>query len=324
MKDKPQMEIELYSKLQNPIDAIDRIGEMFAKSGMFGCDRLEQGKVLAMICLTERKSPVDIVRSYHIIDGKLSKKSLAALADFRRLGGKHRWIATGDDGQRAEGEFTFDGQTIRVAYSMDDARRQCVSFKPGSNWVKSPSNMLRARVVSNAIGMLAPEIFAGDDSDNGDAPAGPAINLATTATVSADSPQPAPSKQPAVASPSIPEPPAIDVESEKVEASMGLAPVAPQPPPAAAPTFAKGPKTGTGALGDSTVEEIGAALAGSFLPAARWLLKEGWLKGELAPEATEGAAGAFLQSVMPTLSPSRAKRILTQRESFLRAIKEVK
>ena len=85
------MEIQLYTKLNDPITAIEKLGLMFAKSGMFGCERTEQGQVLAMICLAEMKSPTAIVRDYHIIDGKLSKKSLAALADFRGAGGKHKW-----------------------------------------------------------------------------------------------------------------------------------------------------------------------------------------------------------------------------------------
>lgn len=96
------MQIELYSKLQNPIEAIDRIGEMFAKSGMFGCEKVEQGKILALICLAEGKSPVAITTNYHIVEGKLSKKALAALADFRTSGGKHKWLASGvcDDAGR--------------------------------------------------------------------------------------------------------------------------------------------------------------------------------------------------------------------------------
>lgn len=161
------MNIELYSKLNNPIEAIDRVGEIFAKSGMFGCDRLEQGKVLAMICLAEQKSPVEITRDYHIVDGKLSKKALAALADFRRKGGKHKWIKTGDevpineDSREAIGEFTFEGNSITQRFSIADAKKAGL-IKPRSAWEKSPSNMLRARVISNAVAMLAPEIYAGD------------------------------------------------------------------------------------------------------------------------------------------------------------------
>ena len=187
------MNIELYNKLNNPIEAIDRVGEIFAKSGMFGCDRLEQGKVLAMICLAEQKSPVEITRDYHIVDGKLSKKALAALADFRRKGGKHKWIKTGDetpineDAREAIGEFSFEGNTITQKFSIADAKKSGL-IKPRSAWEKSPANMLRARVISNAVAMLAPEIYAGDyDTEPTAEPSAPReiVMPKTTVTVTA-------------------------------------------------------------------------------------------------------------------------------------------
>ena len=54
-------EITLYNSMQNPLDAIDRFGVMMAKSGMFGCDNENAGKVLAMICMCEKKSPTEII-----------------------------------------------------------------------------------------------------------------------------------------------------------------------------------------------------------------------------------------------------------------------
>lgn len=155
-------EIELYQKISDPISAIQKMGQWFASSGMFGADSESKGAVLAMACLTERRSPLDIIRTYHIVDGKLSKKAMAALAEFRNAGGKHRWSATGEDGVKATGEFTFEGQTLTVSFSMEDAKKQGL-VKPNSAWLKTPGNMLRARVSSNAIGMLCPEIFAGGD-----------------------------------------------------------------------------------------------------------------------------------------------------------------
>lgn len=163
------MEIQLYSKLNDPLSAITQLGNMFAKSGMFGCDRAEQGQVLAMICLAEMKSPTAIVRDYHIIEGKLSKKALAALADFRNAGGRHKWIKTGDEGKdderEAVGEFEFQGNKLTVKFSMADAKKAML-IRPRSAWDKQPANMLRARVISNAVAMLAPEIYAGDESSD--------------------------------------------------------------------------------------------------------------------------------------------------------------
>lgn len=162
--------IELYSRIDKPLDAIEKIGTFLAKSGMFGCERIEQGMVLAMECLATNKPPSVIARSYHIMDGKLSKKALAALAEFRAAGGKHKWIKDGTDGKEASLELTMDGNTITSTFTIDDAKRMGAMFKSkagnDTNWTKSPANMLRARCISNGVAMLAPEIFAGDVEDD--------------------------------------------------------------------------------------------------------------------------------------------------------------
>lgn len=222
-------EIELYSKLQSPMDAIQQMGKFFAKSGMFGCDREEQGQVLAMICITEQMTPVALMRSYDIIDGKLHKKSMACLADFRRAGGKYKWLNTGDkgegDAQKAVGEFTFDGQVLTVEYSLADARRQGL-LRPNSNWIKSPGNMLRARCASNAVGMLAPEILAGDDSEESTTPVA-ALNLPTVVASPVAAPT-QPAKEPETIKDAVivPEPakPATANPDAAAEAAQGLAP----------------------------------------------------------------------------------------------------
>lgn len=304
------MEIELYTRMQNPIDAIDRIGELFAKSGMFGCERTEQGKVLAMVCLAENKSPVEIVRVYDIIDGKLRKKALACLAEFRQRGGKHRWIKTGDDATpdaEAVGEFTWEGNTYTVRYGMVDAKRAGL-VRPNSGWVKSPGNMLRARVISAAIGMLAPEILAGGESGDDDAPQAPAPALTLT-------PTPAPAPVP------MPTPQVVEVPAAVVEDNLDMSPsalAAPLPPAAvaiptpAAPTaepkpFAKGPEyapQGTKLPADVSSKLVEAI--GPHIPlAVAWMVKEKWLEPGQTPEF---------------LTPARAARIIKQRDSFLCSI----
>lgn len=142
------------------LETIERIGTFFAKSGMFGCERSEQGSVLALQSWLSGSTPFEIVRTYHIIDGKLSKKALAIFAEFRAKGGKVKWLATGKDGKKAEAEFSFEGQTLVESFTIEEAKSQGL-IRPNSNWQKTPANMLRARVLSNAIAMLCPEILAG-------------------------------------------------------------------------------------------------------------------------------------------------------------------
>ncbi len=159
------MEIELYSKLQNPIEAIDRIGEMFARSGMFNLDRIEQGKLLAMACLTERKSPIQILREYHVIEGRLCDPADSMLAKFRDRGGRHKIICRTPD--RAEVELTTkDGETQRFSLTWDEVQKEpFVHGKDGfkKNWRTPRARMqtMWARVVSDGIRAMVPEIVAG-------------------------------------------------------------------------------------------------------------------------------------------------------------------
>lgn len=298
--------IELYSRMANPIEAINQIGDFFAKSGMFGCEKSEQGKVLAMVCLAEQKSPVEIVRTYHIIDGKLSKKALAALAEFRAKGGRHKWLKTGyepvanEDAREAVGDFTFEGQSIRVGFTVADAKRMGFNFKPGSGWSKNPANMLRARVISNALGMLCPEIFAGADEELETDRREAALDLAQVATAPAPSPVQAP-------------PPVIvNVQSEVVTspepkpAPTTPAPAAAVPQQAAAPVAAPAQPTESKEALIGKVEEILANAGGTAAQDALvWFVKNKWI-----PEG-----GSPLD-----LSMQRLQKIVNQPAQFLRAI----
>lgn len=166
-----QPQLALYQSIEtgpDPLSQIERMGSFLAKSGMFGCTKVEQGIVLAMACVTHGMTPIEVSNKYWIIDGKLSRKAGSALAEFKRLGGKYTWEKTGmeptpnPDDREAVGVFELDGETVRVSMTMADAKTAGL-FRKGSAWEKQPDNMLRARVSSKALGMLAPEIYYGDD-----------------------------------------------------------------------------------------------------------------------------------------------------------------
>lgn len=169
MTKRTSTDLSLYQSIQtgeNSLDKVARMGAIFAGSGMFGCTRAEQGMVLAMACLTHRLSPLEVANKYHIIDGMLSKRAGAALAEFKAMGGEYEWIKTGQEqvekpvDRVALGRFSLDGKTLEVAFSMRDAMNAGL-VREGSAWTNYPWKMLRARVVSDALGMLAPEIYFG-------------------------------------------------------------------------------------------------------------------------------------------------------------------
>ncbi len=291
------MEIELYSKLNDPLSAITQLGKIFAKSGMFGCEREEQGQVLAMICLSEQKSPTEITRNYDIVDGKLRKKSLAALADFRKAGGRQKWIKTGDeaaaneDHREAVGEFTLDGNTVTVRFSMGDAKRQGL-VRDKSNWVKTPGNMLRARCASNAVAMLAPEIYAGESDDE-------SVPTITTEKplLTTDKPTEKPAKEKA----------AKVIEAEVVttsEAPKVESTPTPEAPKIVEVKFTAADVRTSPETGKLTVESLAAlesAIGESNLPAGiKWLQDRKWIESSLSD-----------------LSVERTRRILLKPSEFI-------
>lgn len=298
-------DVQLYSQFTDPLAACERLGTALAKSGLFGCDRAEQGQALMLICMSERKSPTEILRNFDIVEGKLRKKALAILAEFRQRGGKHKWLADGSDGQAAEIELTFEGQTIKSRFTMDDARRANASFKQGSAWVKTPGNMLRARAASNGVAMLCPEVVAGseEEAENTPAPAAP-LDLTPRTVAPATAPTPARPTEPTPAPATVIDIPATVSRTEPPQdaaalAAAGLAPAEPVPtPPATA-------KPASGFVTPQTAAALEELIGPNFDRAMAWFVKEKWL--------AEG------ESIL-RLTETRAQRIVKQAKSWLRAI----
>lgn len=301
-------EITLYDKL-DPLDAIDRMGEFFAKSGMFGCERVEQGKVLAAVCMAEKKSPIQVLRENHLIDGKLSQRADYMLASFRQRGGKHRVIERSPD--RAAVELELDGEKQAFVLTFADA---CLEPHPWSNkrgpdgktllktnWAtpRARMQMLWARVISDGVRTMCPEVVAGiytpeEIADERDARPAPTINL------QAPPPQSAPPEKHVT-------PPDTDAEL----AAAGLAPSvppapvqsapSPAPSPGAAPTPTEQAAPGNGGIDTATILAVGKAVAGIEAEAQAWLIAN----GKLTPE--QGVAD---------LDPKFAARILKWPDKF--------
>lgn len=152
--------LALYGRIGDPLDAIAKLGNSFHQSGMFGCQNESQGRVLALACIVKGRDPFELLQEYHLIQGKLSMRADAMLAKFRERGGRCIWTNIGDDGKKAAANFEFDGQKLPLSFTIEEAR-QAQLIKKDSNWDKWPGPMLRARLISKAVRMLAPEVVAG-------------------------------------------------------------------------------------------------------------------------------------------------------------------
>ncbi len=157
--------IGIYNKINDPIEAIKVMGAMIAESGMFGCTKHEQGMVLAMQCLAEGKAPLELAKTYHMVEGKLSMRADAMLGRFLTTGGKVKWLERTND--KVSANFSHgDNENVLIESSIEDMKKNGVAMdKTGKylkpNWQKYPRQMLTARVISEGVRLLAPQLIAG-------------------------------------------------------------------------------------------------------------------------------------------------------------------
>ena len=152
---------------------IERVGQMFASSGMFGCKNAEQGNILALTCYTEGMTPVQFKRRYHMIDGDISMRADAMLAEFRMdHGGNHEWITRGPDGCAIK-LIRADGYEAVFSLSWEDAQKEPFVWSsnkdkqgnpiPKKNYATPRARMqtMAARVASEGVRAVCPEVNAG-------------------------------------------------------------------------------------------------------------------------------------------------------------------
>lgn len=175
------MDMTVYQRIGDPMAAIEKLGEIIAYSGLFGCSKKEQGQVLAMQCLVEGKPPLELAKTYHLIEGKLSMKADTMLARFQMSGGKVQWIERTNE--RVKAKFAHNGNEVLIEHTLEEHRSSGTAMgnngKLKDNWRKFPRQMLTARVVSEGVRLLAPEINFGiyTPEEVGDFDAKPAVEV---------------------------------------------------------------------------------------------------------------------------------------------------
>jgi len=160
---------------------LQNMGIELAKSGMLGIENPSAGMVVAMTCHLERISPIEFGRTYDIVKGKPAKKTAAMAKDFRAIGGKYSIVER--TATRAAAIFHFEGVDTEWEFTMEMAKKACLAGGSNVNWNNYPENMLWARMMSNALNVLAPEIKYGlytpeEVSDFNDAPISQAVPVA--------------------------------------------------------------------------------------------------------------------------------------------------
>lgn len=245
--------VTIYEKM-DPLVAMDKLGEVFMRSGMFGADKLETAKVLALACIAKRRDPFELLQTYHIIHGRLTKRADAMLAEYRQAGGKCTWKSDLQNEKEAVAHFKYGENDAEYRYTIEDAKREELSGK--GVWTKSTPDMLRARLVSKVLRMIAPEIVAGTYAPED------AVEPLPTARVSAELP---PQRHPAFSKAPQASKPPIEVEAEIVP-DPPEAPAEPEPPKAEEPPPVSG-----------DYMDFAKAIKGHEELAYKWAVKKQWI-----------------------------------------------
>jgi hypothetical protein len=153
----------VYDRISDPMQAIKTLGLAIFKSGIFGLDKPEQGEILAMQCMVEKKSPLELARTYHFIQGQLAIRSDALLAKFQQAGGTVAWTERTDE--KVKATFRKGTSSADIVADMKEYVGNGTALgkdgKLKDNWKKWPRRMLTARAISEGVRLIAPECCFG-------------------------------------------------------------------------------------------------------------------------------------------------------------------
>lgn len=152
------MSNEIATTKEYSVQEIAQMGQIFAKSGMYGIKSPEMAMTLMFQAQAEGIHPCKAMQEYHVINGKPSLSSQAMLARFQLAGGTAKWI------KRTATEATLyvshkQGGELEVTWNIDRAKRAGLLGNP--SWTKYPEAMLSARCISEAIRAVFPACLGG-------------------------------------------------------------------------------------------------------------------------------------------------------------------
>ena len=173
-------QLALYERIPDPTAGANAMGTAIAKSGMFGCSSVDQGIVFGWECLARGIPPLMLAERYHIIFGKLSMKAEAMLAGFEQQGGKYKVVSRTPDlvamemtiggevynvslsWDEAQGEpFCYDGKESDIVKKLTTGNKKGLELKPKYATPRARMQMLWARLVSDSVRFLCPNVVSG-------------------------------------------------------------------------------------------------------------------------------------------------------------------
>lgn len=174
-------ELTVYQRIANPVEAATEMGKQIMHSEMFGCKSASAGTMIAWECFATGKSLLTLAKQYHIIHGRLSMRAETMLAFFRTdAKGSHKILMRTSEEAAIEltcdGEtnvfrltwqeallepFVYEGKEAEIVAKLLNGKTQGLRIKPKYSTPRSRMQMLWARLISDSIRIVAPEIITG-------------------------------------------------------------------------------------------------------------------------------------------------------------------
>ena len=137
---------------------MQQMAEAIAGSGLFGLKTPQQALALGLLCQAEGRHPAEAARDYHVIQGRPTLKADTMLARFQSAGGRVEWPVYTD--KKVVGVFSHpSGGTLTLDWDWDRAKAAGLATR--DTWKQYPRQMLRARVISEAIRTILPGVLSG-------------------------------------------------------------------------------------------------------------------------------------------------------------------
>lgn len=164
----------------NNVQELQFLGTVLSQSQLFGQSNPAEGLAIVAMCHQKRISWMDFMENFHMIKGKVSKKTDAILADFHMIGGTHLPISRTEE--VAEAKFTlgkasytskltweecksepfiYQGKEDDVIKHLEAGNIDALKIKAKYRTPRARKQMLWARVVSDGVRVVAPECCRG-------------------------------------------------------------------------------------------------------------------------------------------------------------------
>jgi hypothetical protein len=149
---------QLTTQVNIPLTEMQEMAKIGVESNFFGIKKPTEALALMLIAQSEGKHPATVFSQYHVIQGRPALKSDAMLARFQQAGGKVEWHT--HTNEKVSATFIHpQGGSLTVDWDMERAKEAGLTGK--DNYKKFPRQMLRARVISEAVRAVYPGVLQG-------------------------------------------------------------------------------------------------------------------------------------------------------------------